>query len=152
MFSFTNLIVFCTYKQINTLQKCWDRGMCTTVTHHLLITHFNCLGIEVLQEDFLPSLASHKTAAQQSVASCLILLFVMGHTFSIGDRFRPLCCYMQNEAWHCLALITMDSQERCHLDGSFMSLYNPNTRLHINGSPPMPFALMHPHTMTDVCS
>jgi len=29
-----------------TLKKSWDRGMFTTVSHHLLIPFFKCLGIE----------------------------------------------------------------------------------------------------------
>lgn len=51
----------------------------------------------------------------------LILLFMMHHSFSVGNRSElqasqahlliyesTLSLHVQNEAWHCLALITMD--------------------------------------------
>ncbi len=62
---------------------------------------------------------------------------------------------MQNETWNCPDLIIWTSHERRHLDGSIclctIPIYAsmPMAPLHIFQSP-MPFALMHPHTMKDV--
>ncbi len=151
--------------------KRWEKGMFKTLTSALLlITMFHCLELRILIVKVLQAKFFFQSCLIQDFRGsavcdrhCLILFFVTGHTFSIGDRSglqaslthspclytKPHCCSTcrMRAGWHCLDH-GLPMKDIILTAVYTVSLYNPNISLHVNSTfahkSPMLFALLHP--------
>ncbi len=120
--------------------------MCTTVfPFNYILINFNHL---VIKDDDFQSFASNIFAQSRLIQDfscstvhclcCLILLFMMGHTFSIVDRsVISTCVYKTAHAEWDLALSWSNAHGFPWKKSSwwqYMSLYNPNICLHVSGT------------------